>query len=153
MIKRKIAPFGLAFVLLFISMGFACNKEDKTRTLAKAEDDIAQAQLGVAKFLADAKSTSTLSQEDIDAIKPFLIEVNNANGEAIRITKELLANPSAEKKAQLLAAVNVVSGSIIRLNTAGTLRIKDPQKRLVFNGLVTALQGAVSAAVIVLIKN
>lgn len=149
--KRKLTSMLLLLVIAYGSMGFACDSS-KTKQLAKAEDTVAEAELRIATFLTDAKLTGTLSQEDINAIKPFLIAVNDGNREAIAITKELIANPSIDKQQQLLAVVSTISKNLVRLNNEGSLRIKDPAKRLAFSGFVVALQGAVSSAVVILIK-
>ena len=149
--NRKITSVMLMLVIVYGSYGFACNS-DKVRQLAKAEDTIAESELRIAKFLTEAKTNGTLSQNDINAIKPLLIAVNDGNREAIKLTKEIVANPNSDKQTELLAVISTISNNLVRLNSEGTLRIKDPAKRLVFSGFVVALQGAVSSAVVLLIK-
>lgn len=149
--SRKITSLALMLIIACSSYGFACSS-DKIKQLAKAEDTIAESELRIATFLTDAKANGTLSQSDINAIKPILIAVNDGNREAIKLTKEIVANPNSDKQTELLAVVSTISNNLVRLNNEGTLRIKDPAKRLVFSGFVLALQGAVSSAVVLLVK-
>lgn len=149
--KKKITSLLLVLTLSYVSFGFACSSS-RTRQLAKAEDTIAESELRLATFLTEAKASQTLSQADITAMKPFLQAINEGNKNAISITKELLANPTADKQTELLAAVAIISANITRLNNEGVLRIKDPTKRLAFTGLVVALQGALSSAVVLLVN-
>lgn len=149
--NRKITSIMLMLIVVYGSYGFACSS-DKVRQLAKAEDTIAESELRIATFLTEAKANGTLSQNDINAIKPLLIAVNDGNREAIKITKEMVSNPASDKQAELLAVVSSISNNLVRLNSEGTLRIKDPAKRLAFSGFVVALQGAVSSAVVLLVK-
>jgi|SRR6185295_4056935 len=150
--KRKFISLILLLVIAYGGLGAGSCDSSKTRQLTKAEDTIAESELRIATFLTEAKASGTLSQNDINAIKPFLIAVNDGNREAIVITKEILANPTVDKQQQLLAVVSTISNNLVRLNNEGSLRIKDPAKRLAFSGFVIALQGAVSSAVVILVK-
>lgn len=147
-IKQKIA---VALTLTLLVLAQACDG-DKVKKLAKAEDTIAESELRIATFLTDAKATGALSQNDINAIKPFLIAINNGNREAIKLTKEIVVNPESDKQTELLAVISTISNNIVRLNNEGSLRIKDPTKRLAFTGFTVALQGAISSAVVLLVK-
>jgi hypothetical protein len=147
--KRKLTTLGLVLVISFASLGFACDK-DKARELSKGVDTIAEAELRVANFMKEAKETGTLSQEDINAIKPYLIAVNDANRNAIATVKQIGTDPTADQKTQLLREIAIVANAINSLNQQGLLRIKDPQKKLVFTTLVTTLQGTISTVTAIL---
>lgn len=148
---RKLTSLLLVLIITYSGYGFACDS-NKVKQLAKAEDTIAESELRIATFLTEAKASGTLSQSDINAVKPFLIAINDGNREAIRLTKELVNSPDSDKQTQLLAIISTISNNIVRLNNEGALRIKDPAKRLAFTGLTVALQGAISSAVVLLVK-
>lgn len=150
-LSRKLVSLILITILSLSTMGFAraCD-EDKEKKVNRALDTIAESEKRVASFIKEAKETGTLSEADVNLLKPYLIAINDGNREAIQIAKSMLTDPSASRQTELSNAISRVSISVVRLNDQGTLRIKDPQKRLLFNGLVLAIQGAVSSAVLLL---
>lgn len=148
---NKTKPLLISILIFQLVFAAACDKS-KVRQLAKAEDDVAQGLLSVATVIRDAKANGTLSQDDVDLLKPLLLEIGNANKQAIAIGKSLnnLEDIPLDKQAQLLQIISFASDTITTLNNQGVLRIKDPQKRLLFNALALSMQTAISSIVIIL---
>lgn len=150
--KRKTSIL-LGLILVFnISFAALCGKGDtRTRTLAKATDDFAEGQKSAARILANAKDTGTISQEDINEIKPFLLQANTLNAQAIEYGKKLLTTPDDQTmKDQLVTTINSISTILVRANMAGLLRIKDAKTRAAFSAVIVTLQAAVTSAIIVI---
>lgn len=150
---RQIISRGIILSLI-ISIGIfnqACDK-GKVRQLAKAEDNVSQGLFLVSEIVRDAKANGTLSQEDIDFIKPLLKSVGESNKQAIKIGQSLndLENISADKQAELIAIITFTSTTLTELNENGSLRIKDPQKRIAFSAFVLAMQASVTSVIIIL---
>lgn len=145
----------LGLVLIFnISFAALCGKaESKTRTLAKATDDFAEGQKSIANLLANAKSTGLISQEDVNEIKPFLLQANDLNEKAIGYGKKLLTTPEDPvMQERLIETINQISSVLVRANNAGLFRIKDSNTKLAFSALIAALQNIATSAIII-IKN
>lgn len=146
--------FLLGLVLVFtITFAGMCggNKDSKSRTLAKATDDFAEGQKSAAKLLATARDNGTISQEDINEIRPFLLQANDLNAEAIQYGRKLLTTPDdQELKNQLVNAINSISATLVRANNAGLLRIKNQELRASFSAVIVTLQAAVTSAIVVL---
>lgn len=142
----------IALVLIF-TFGFAgmCDKGAR-KTISTATDDFAEAQVSTANLLATAKTNGLVSQEDINEIKPFLLEANTLNDEAIKYGRQLSSNPTdATAKQNLIDTLNRVSAALVRANNAGLTRIKDPATRAAFSGLVVTMQAA-ATSIIVIVK-
>lgn len=132
---------------LIISLGIfnqAC--DNKAKSLARAEDDFAQGLLSTTKIVAEAKQSNLLSQEDIDLLKPILREVAETHLQIIKLTKESLQFDKElpeDKRALILSLVSFISDRLTELNNEGVLRIKNVEKRLLFNTIVLSMQGSV----------
>lgn len=139
---------------LIISIGIfnqACD-QNKVRKLAKVEDDVAQGLLSSVELIRDAKASGTISQADVDFLKPLLLEVGNANKTAINISKTLVdtENIPLSKQQEIIQAVSFLSDTLNTLNSEGILRIKDEQKRILFSALVLAAQTSANSIIIIL---
>lgn len=147
--KKKITA------LLLVSVMFlaACDP-NKTRQLAKAEDNIAEAQKALATFLKDGVASGIISDAIVkNTFKPILLVVNSTNAEAITITRDwLTTGETPDKQSQLLLVIKKLGDEIVKLNNAGMLHIKDPAKRALFTGLVVALQGTIASVIIIVVK-
>lgn len=135
------------------NMGFACNKNDpKVRQLAKVSDDVGQGLLTTVLVINDAKKNGTLSQADVDFLKPILKEIGEGNKRAIEIGKSLneLGDIPLNKQQELLQAISFVADTIVTLNNEGALRIKDPAKRALFSTVVLAMQSSITSIVVIL---
>lgn len=135
------------------NMGFACNKNDpKVRQLAKANDDVGEGLLTVATILRDSKANGTISQADVDFLKPILKEIGEGNKKTIEIGKSLneLEDIPLNKQQELLQAISFVTDTVTTLNNEGALRIKDPSKRALFSAVVLAMQSSITSVVIIL---
>lgn len=152
--RRKITNI-VALVLVFnLSFAAMCNKEDsKTRTLARATDDFAEGQKSAANLLLNAKNSGLMSQEDVNEIKPFLIEANDLNAEAITLARDFINNPNnLTAKEGLISIINRISASLVRANNIGLVRIKNKETQVAFSAIIIAMQSAVTTAIIVLKK-
>lgn len=140
----------LLISITFGSYGFSCSSKDpKVRQLAKVSDDVSQGLLSTAEIVRDSKANGTLTQDDVDLLRPLLKQIGETNGQAIAIGKSLnnLDDIPTDKQAQLLQLISFASDTIVQLNNEGVLRIKDPQKRLIFNSLVLAMQASITSIV------
>lgn len=144
----------LALVIVFqLTFAATCNKNDpKVRQLAKVNDDIAQGLLSTATIIRDSKANGTLSQVDVDFLKPILKEIGEGNQRAINIGKSLneIEDIPLDKQQELLQAISFVADSLVTLNNEGILRIKDPTKRALFSAVVLAMQSSITSVVIIL---
>lgn len=139
---------------LIISIGIfnqACD-QNKVRKLAKVEDDVAQGLLSSAELIRDAKANGTISQADVDFLKPLLLEVGNANKTAINISKTLVDTEEIplNKQQEIIQAISFLSDALTTLNNEGQLRIHDPQNRILFSALVLAAQTSANSIIIIL---
>src|SRR5436853_5699312 len=91
--RNKITSIGLVFSLLIISLGFSCNGNDKLKTLAKAADDSAQAQISIVKLVATAKANGELSSEAVAKIKVVLTHLNSTTDVVIQKSKLWVNTP------------------------------------------------------------
>jgi hypothetical protein len=153
-IHKKIL---VTIILTSMALSVSACGDDRLKSLAKAEDNFAQAQLGVANLLAKAKQEGLIDEGSLSRVKATLQEINSLNAEAIRVTKEIAANNASgeippDSQAQLLDITKKLSEALVRLNTNGSLAIKDPAKKLAFNGFIIALQGAVASAIVAVTK-
>lgn len=162
MVRRNLNKYVIALVLtsmLFGSYGFACNsgntnKDSTFKTLVRTEDDIAQGLKSAASVLKSSKEAGAISQEDIEFLKPILDTVATSNLEAIKVARFIDPNGEfpLDKKQQLLSIVSFAADQLVLLNNEGALRIKNPQKRLLFNTIVITLQASVTSLVPLLTK-
>lgn len=159
--RRQIALILLIAITVSGGYGFACKTntgnqqvDDKFRTLVRTEDDIAQGLKSTAKIIKEARDINALTEEDIAVIKPILKTVGESNLQAIEIAKNLNVQGElpADKQAQLLSIVSFAANELVRLNEEGTLRIKNPTKRLLFTTIVVTLQSSVTSLVPLLTK-
>ena len=151
--RKKI--LALALLVCLVGISTACpmtgKTDSRTRTLAKATDDFAEGQKSAANLFATAKANGTISQEEINEIKPFLVQANELNAQAIELGKKLIASPDDPAvKDQLVTTINLVSAALVRANNAGLLKIKDQKLRIAFSTVVVALQAATTSAITVL---
>lgn len=146
----------IALVLIFqISFAGFCGKnETKAKTLARAADDFAQAQISAVNLIKSARDTNLIQDEDVAVLKAILSDINGFNQQAIDLAKGMLNQDPIplEKQEQLLKVVYQISNAITRLNNAGLLRIKNSEKQAAFSAIVTALQAAATTAITVLVK-
>lgn len=143
--KTKIL---IALVLIFnISFGALCGRSTRA-TIATATDDFAEAQISTANLLTNAKTTGLVSQEDINEIKPFLIQANDLNAKAIEYGKQLSKNPNdVETRDKLIETLNNITSTLVRANNAGLFRIKDIRTRTAFNALIITMQSAATSII------
>lgn len=136
----------IGLILIFnISFGALCGRSTRA-TIATATDDFAEAQISTANLLANAKSTGLVSQEDINEIKPFLMQANDLNARAIEYGKQLSKNPNdVETRDKLINILNNLTSVLVRANNAGLIRIKDLKTRTAFNALVLTMQSAATS--------
>lgn len=149
----KILLGTLILSIAFGNMGFACNRSDpKVRQLAKVNDDIGQGLLSVAEVVRDSKANGTLSQDDINFLKPILKEIGEGNKRAIAIGQSLpdVNDIPLTKQQELLQEISFVSDTLTTLNNEGVLRIKDPAKRALFSAVVLAMQASITSVVVIL---
>lgn len=148
----RIAP--LALIACVLISQAACGA-DKLRTVAKAENVTAQSLKSIATLIKSAQDSGEITAAQALALKAPLSEVVQANAMAIQISRDWLNSGSvltADTQARILNALAKVSDALVKLNSAGTLHIHNPNSQTAFNGLVIAIQGAVASVVIILIK-
>lgn len=160
--RLKFSKYIIALVLISIafgSYGFSCKSsnpvvENKIRILARTEDDISQTLKSTAKIVKEAKEIGALNDEDIALLKPILKTVGESNLQAIEIAKRVnsMGELAANDQQSLLAIISFASDQLVQLNNEGTLRIKNPEKKLMFTTLVVTLQACVTSLVPLLVK-
>lgn len=153
-ILTKKTSFIISLILVFqLTSAFSCNSSgSKVRQLAKVNDDLGQGLLSTAEILRDSKATGVLSQDDIDFLKPILKTIGETNLSVITIGKSLnsLEDIPIGKQEQILQAISFASDQLTLLNNEGALRIKNQEKRLLFNAIVLAMQTSVTSVIRIL---
>lgn len=140
-------------LVLVLTICTACpfGGSNARKTIATATDDFAEAQISTANLLANAgpNGSKLITQEDINEIKPFLLQANDLNAKAIEYGKNLSKNPNdTEVKDKLITTLNQISSALVRANNAGFLRIKDPNLRTAFSALIIVMQNAATSIII-----
>jgi len=155
--RREKISISLILVICFsLTTGFTApagcgkspSKQTTVRTLSVIEDDVATGLESTAKILNESKVDGSLSQADIDAMKPILQSINEANDKLISMTEKYASVddiPESDRPA-IIDVINQAAASLTALNNEGMLRIKNPTKRAAFNVIVLGLQSAATSA-------
>lgn len=148
-IRHNISIILLAIMLMLLT---ACPSTDKTRAIARAEDDVAQGLSSTANLLKDAEAAGSLAKEDVAFLKPILTEVGKGNLQAIELVKSFkdISNPSLDEQTKLLQIISTISTNLTSLNNEGALRIKDNKKKVLFNTIVVSMQSSATSIVVIL---
>lgn len=153
--RQNKSKYLLGLILIFnLTFAGMCGGGDpKAKQIVRAEDDFAQGLKTTANILKECKTDGSISQADIDFLKPILLEVSNTHLRIIKLTEEIIAlgdSATVDKQKELLEQINFISDNLTTLNNEGILRIKNESHRILFNATILTMQSAVTSFVIVL---
>lgn len=155
-VRKQFLVLATISFLIISNAGFACKvNNDKARTLAKAADDSAQAQISITNLIKTARDAGWVSDNFAKEAKVILQDINKLNDQVISLAKTLATESTIPPEAQgdVLKLLGQISTQVQNLNNMGLLHIKNEQTKLAFSGFVLALQSAITTVVIVFNKN
>lgn len=157
---RVYRNFAALILVVFLALAnTACpfgggKNETRNKTLLRATDDFAQAQIEAVDLIRVSRSVDAITDSDVATFKAILQDVNAYNQQAIDLGRQIIGQPDIplDKQEELLKIIYQISNSLVRLNNAGITRIRDEGKRAAFTAIVMAMQAAASSVTVLLVK-